>query len=77
MGRAWVGAHTIKPKRADALETPEGPRAEVDHPGYSGFHPVAKAALDAEVHFDETPTPAAKRWAAETEANARRHKGIK
>ena len=71
-----VEPHTIRPKDEHALETPEGPRAEVHHPGYHGAHPVARAAAQLEVTFAEEMHIEAERWAAEQGAAAKRHRGI-
>jgi hypothetical protein len=38
--------HTISPRRAKALLTPDGPRASVRHPGTRGQHPFEKGIAE-------------------------------
>jgi hypothetical protein len=67
-----VGPHNIDPKDAEAIQTPEGPRAAAHHPGYAGAHPVAQAAAAVDAGFGGLMRPEAQAWAREAEANAKR-----
>jgi len=71
-----VKPHRIEPDDEQAIETPEGPRAGADHPGFTGFHPVANAAAELEAKGDAILRPEAERWKQETEAEAASHPGI-
>ena len=68
--------HTIGPEQQEAVETPEGPRAEVHHPGTHGHHMLAKASAEVEAELPAIAQPHLSEWAASIEANAKRHKGI-
>jgi hypothetical protein len=65
--------HVIEPKRAQAVETPLGPRARVLHPGTEGQHPFARAVAELEVELGRVADPIMRRWAAEVEAHIERH----
>ena len=71
-----VQRHEIRPDDEQALDTPRGPRAGADHPGYPGRHPVANAAAYLEANFAREMAPEAERWAAEQDAAAKRREGI-
>lgn len=63
--------HDADPETPEAIETPAGPRAGADHPGYPGAHAVAKAAAELEATGDTVLRPELLRWKAEAEAAAR------
>jgi hypothetical protein len=67
-----VKAHTIRPKRAGAMGTPEGPRGGVEHPGVTAMHPLARAAAEVESALPAISQPAMTSWARRIEAAARR-----
>lgn len=69
-------AHDLRPKRARALDTPEGPRAGAHHPGAEAQHPLAHAAHETEIVWRALGEPLLHEWADEIEAAAKRHKGI-
>lgn len=71
-----VDPHDLKPRSAEALDTPEGPRAGAHHPGHEGAHPLARAAAEIEAELPAIAQPALARWAAEVEAAARTHPRI-
>lgn len=63
--------HDADPETPEALETPEGPRAGADHPGYPGAHAVAKAAAELDATGATILRPELERWKREAEAAAR------
>lgn len=71
-----VEPHEIRPRRAEALDTPEGPRGGVEHPGHPGAHMLAQAAQEVELVLGEIAQPHLWRWAAQSERLAKRHFGI-
>ena len=71
-----VEEHDIEPKTSGALNTPEGPRAGVHHPGTEGAHMLARAAEEVEAGFSLRAQPALSTWATEIEDAAKQHKGI-
>jgi hypothetical protein len=71
-----VDAHDLRPRRAEALETPEGPRGGAHHPGHEGTHPLARAAAEVEAELPAVAQPALSKWAAEIERAAKNHPGI-
>jgi hypothetical protein len=74
--RARHRAARVKPKRAKALDTPQGPRSKAEHPGTEGQDPLARAAAAVEESWPTLAQPSMQEWAAEIEANAKRHFGI-
>ena len=68
--------HSLLPKDAEALDTPEGPRARAEHPGTEAQAPLAQAMADVEATIEGLAQPSVRAWAAEVEQNAKRHKGI-
>ena len=71
-----VEDHTLRPRHADALDTPEGPRANAEHPGHDGAHMLAKSAHEIDATWPSIAQPHLSRWAADVERNAKRHPGI-
>jgi len=71
-----VEPHDIEPDDAQAIDTPEGPRAGAHHPGYPGAHPVAKAVAELEATLPEVMQPELEAWAKAAEANAKRYPAI-
>lgn len=74
---AGVRPHTIKPRDAEAITTPEGPRGEVEHPGFKPGFMTAKAAARLDVDFPRVLASDARDWARKVEAAAKRHPGIR
>ena len=73
---AGVGPHDLKPKKAKALSTPQGPRASAHHPGVRGRHMVANALAEAEAALPAIAAPHIEAWAAEVERIAKSHEGV-
>lgn len=71
-----VDPHELRPRRAEAIDTPEGPRASADHPGHQGAHMLARAAAEVEAELPGIAAPTLARWAAEVEERAARHPGV-
>jgi hypothetical protein len=71
-----VRPHPIKPRSAEAIDTPEGPRAEADHPGIAAHHPLARAAAEVEASFPAIAEPTLDKWADDIEGRAAKHRGI-
>jgi hypothetical protein len=71
-----VDPHDLTPRRAEAIDTPEGPRASADHPGHRGSHMLARAAAEVEAELPAIGAPALRRWADEVEERAARHQGV-
>jgi hypothetical protein len=71
-----VEPHELKPKRGQALGTPEGPRAHAHHPGFGGAHMLAKAMGEVEAIFPALAQPHMTAWAKEIEEVAKRHPGV-
>ena len=69
--------HRIEPKNSEALDTPQGARGGVDHPGARAFHPVARAVFILETELDAVMAPELSAWAKAAEQNARRRPGIR
>jgi Bacteriophage HK97-gp10, putative tail-component len=65
-----VEAHDLKPKRAGALDTPEGPRASAEHPGHEGAYMLENAAANTDALIGEVAQPHLAAWAAAQEARA-------
>jgi hypothetical protein len=68
--------HEIEPRRADAIDTPEGPRAKAEHPGTEGHHMLARAAEEVDATLGSISQPHLSEWAAAIEERAKRHPGI-
>jgi len=73
---AGVGPHDLKPKKAKALSTPQGPRASAHHPGVRGRHMIANALAEAEAALPAIAEPHLQTWADDIENAARSHKGV-
>jgi hypothetical protein len=71
-----VKPHKIRPRDAEAIDTPEGARAEADHPGIAAHHPLARAMAEVEAALPAIAEPILEDWAEEIERNAARHPGI-
>lgn len=71
-----VAPHEIRPEDAEAVTTPEGPRAGAESPGYRGAHPLARAAFELENTLPELLEPELEAWSKAAEANAKRQPGI-
>jgi hypothetical protein len=72
-----TGPHRIEPDDERAIETPEGPRAGADHPGYPGAHMASRAAHEVEAEFPALAQDELQAWAKAAEANAWRRPGIR
>ena len=68
--------HRIEPKQAQAIDTPDGPRAGAEHPGTEPHYMTRKAAAEVEQALEEIAQPHLSKWAADIERRAKRHKGI-
>jgi hypothetical protein len=67
--------HEVQPKRrgdAQAVSTPEGPRAHATVPAFDGTHALARAAEAVEQHWERAAQPDLQRWAREVEQRASR-----
>jgi hypothetical protein len=71
-----VGPHALRPKDADALATPEGPRGGARHPGFAGRHMLARAVAEVDAELPAIARPHLERWAREIETEAAKHPGI-
>lgn len=65
-----VEPHEIRPKRAKAIGTPEGPRAGADHPGSVGAFMLARALAEVAAELPAIAAPALNGWAREVERGA-------
>ena len=74
---AGVEPHKIEPKRREAVQTEQGPRGAVDHPGFVGRKMTQQAATKLEASMDRTLRPEAEEWAEEQEARAKRRPGVR
>jgi hypothetical protein len=68
--------HRLAPDDAQALDTPEGPRAGAEHPGSRAHHMMARAAAELEESLDAIAAPHLAAWEREADALAKRHRGI-
>lgn len=62
--------HELKPKRAKAINTPEGPRASADHPGSVGAFMLARALAEVYAELPTLAAPALHGWARQIERGA-------
>ena len=62
--------HDLKPRSAQALDTPEGPRAGARSPGTPALYPLARAAEEVEAELPAIAEPTLQRWAREIERGA-------
>jgi hypothetical protein len=67
----------IEPDEAEAIDTPEGPRARARHPGTRGAHMLLRAMTELEVEFPALAQPELGAWAAAAERNAKRQPGVR
>jgi hypothetical protein len=59
--------HRLAPDDAQALDTPDGPRAAADHPGSRGQHMLARAAAEVEQALEAIAQPTLEAWAMSVE----------
>jgi hypothetical protein len=71
-----VKPHKIRPRSAESIDTPEGQRAEADHPGTRAYHPLARAMAEVEASFPAIAEPTLRGWADDIEGRAAKHRGI-
>ena len=64
-------AHEIGPKTAEALGTPTGAFASVEHPGRAGDFAFVKGAAETDAHLQQLAEPALHRMRQDFERNAR------
>ncbi|MBA2522839.1 MAG: HK97 gp10 family phage protein [Solirubrobacterales bacterium] len=76
-----VKPQEIKPRKGDddaeAITTPEGPRASVDHPGFAGAYMTQQAAAEVEAETPALMRGDLETWSREAEAAAKRRPGIR
>jgi hypothetical protein len=71
-----IAPHRLKGKRKDALSTPEGPRANADHPGVRPYAMLSVSAAEVEGALEEIAQPIMTAWIEQIEQRAKRHRGI-